>query len=284
MGVLMKIVRYEESKETKIGVVIANKYVIDLTPCGLDSIYTLLGYYPESIKVAKEAISDVESASLSTLGEVKFLAPIPRPPKIICLGLNYRDHAEEFGGKPPKEPMLFSKAPTAVIGPDDGIKTPTKLTDWEVELAIVIGKRGRNLSNEEAKECVLGFTILNDVSARDIQLKDKQFFRSKSFDTFAPIGPWITTKEDIGNPDNLKIECKLNGDIKQSSNTRNMIFGVYEIVSFISKSVTLEAGDIIGTGTPAGVGSMQKPPRFLKSGDELELTIENIGTLRNVVV
>lgn len=280
----MKIVRYLKSKEPKIGVVIANKFVADLSSVGIDSIYTLLEHYPKSIEVAKEIVADAESVCLSTFGEVDFLPPIPRPPKIICLGLNYRDHAEEFGGKPPKEPMLFSKAPTAVIGPEDEIETPTKLTDYEVELAIVIGKRCRYTSKESAKDYVLGFTILNDVSARDIQLKDKQFFRSKSYDTFAPIGPWITTKDEIGDPDKLNIECKLNGDVKQSSNTKNMIFSVYDIVSFISKSVTLEPGDIIGTGTPSGVGSMQKPPRFLKAGDELELTIENIGTLRNVVV
>jgi len=283
-GVFMKIARYMESGKPKIGVVIANKYVADLNPMGLDSIYTLLEHYPKSIKIAKEVVNDIESVNLSSFGEVEFLPPIPRPPKIICLGLNYRDHAKEFGGKPPKEPMLFSKAPTAVIGPNDEIETPTKLTDYEVELAIVIGKKCSHASKESAKDCVLGFTILNDVSARDIQFKDKQFFRSKSFDTFAPIGPWITTKDEIGDPDNLNIECKLNGDIKQSSNTSNMIFGVYDTVSFISKSVTLEAGDIIGTGTPSGVGSMQRPPRFLKAGDELELTIQNIGTLRNVVV
>ncbi|MDY6966317.1 MAG: fumarylacetoacetate hydrolase family protein [Halobacteriota archaeon] len=279
----MRIARFLDSGVPKLGAVIADKYVVDLTPSGLDNIYAFIEFYPKSLEVAREVTKDVESAKFHTLGEVKFLAPIPRPLKIICLGLNYKDHAEEFGGKPPKEPMLFSKAPTAVIGPDDGIKTPTKLTDYEVELAIVMRKRCSHVSKDEAKDYVFGFTILNDVSARDIQFKDKQFFRSKSFDTFAPIGPWITTTDEIGDPDNLKIECKLNGDVKQSSNTGNMIFSVYEIVSFISKWITLEPGDLIGTGTPSGVGSMQKPPRFLKSGDELELTIENIGTLRNVV-
>ncbi|MDY6965742.1 MAG: fumarylacetoacetate hydrolase family protein [Halobacteriota archaeon] len=280
----MKISRFVKSGELKLGVVIEDEYVVDLGPGGLDSIYTLLERYPRSIEIAKEVVENVESASFVTFGEIEFLPPIPRPPKIICLGLNYKDHAEELGLPPPKEPMLFSKSPTAIIGPNEEIKVPTKLTDYETELAIIMGKRCRHISKEEANEYVLGFTILNDVTARDIQEKDKQFFRSKSFDTFAPIGPWITTKDQIGDPDNLKIECRLNGELKQSSNTSKMNFGVYKTVSYISKSVTLEPGDIIGTGTPGGVGFRHKPPKFLKSGDELELTIENIGTLRNVVV
>jgi 2-keto-4-pentenoate hydratase/2-oxohepta-3-ene-1,7-dioic acid hydratase in catechol pathway len=225
----------------------------------------------------------MEVTDFFSINEVKFLPPIPRPPKIVCLGLNYADHAEEIGMKPPKEPILFSKSPTAVIGHEDGIKAWSKSTDYEVELAIIIGKECRSVSVEDAEDYVLGFTILNDVSARDVQIIDGQFFRSKSLDTFAPIGPWITTQEQIENPDELEIECRLNGRIMQHSNTKKMIFHAYEIISFISKSITLESGDIIGTGTPGGVGSMQRPPRFLKPGDVLELTIQNIGTLKNVV-
>jgi 2-keto-4-pentenoate hydratase/2-oxohepta-3-ene-1,7-dioic acid hydratase in catechol pathway len=229
------------------------------------------------------------------ISEVKILAPALNPSKIICLGLNYRDHAAESGEKLPKLPMLFSKAPSAIIGLDDEIKIPKvrkKITgssipinflDYEVELAIIIGKKCYQTSVEDAKEYILGFTILNDVSARIEQMADKQFFRSKSFDTFAPLGPWIVSSDEIGDPMNLKIECKVNGQIMQNSNTQNMNFNIYEIVSFISEAITLLPGDIIGTGTPAGVGAGKNPPQSLKSGNLVELTIENIGSLRNRV-
>ncbi|MDY6930788.1 MAG: fumarylacetoacetate hydrolase family protein [Halobacteriota archaeon] len=277
------MVRFLKSGEPRLGTVIADKYIVDLGESGLDSIYILLRYYPESLDIARDVGQHLELTEFFTFGEVELLPPIPRPTKMICLGLNYRDHALEFGDKPPEEPMIFAKSPTAVIGPGDEILLPTKETDYEVELAIVMARRCSHVSKEKAKEYVLGFTILNDVTARDIQARDNQFFRSKSFDTFAPIGPCITTVDEIGDPDNLDIECKLNGVIMQKSNTRNLMFSVYEIVSFISESVTLEPGDIIGTGTPGGVGFKRDPPIFLRSGDELELTIEKIGTLNNKV-
>jgi len=279
----MNIVRFLKSDQVHLGTVIADKYVIDLGPSGLSNIYTFLKYYPESMEIAREAGRDLELAGFYSFGEIELLPPIPRPTKMICLGLNYKDHALEFGGKLPEEPIIFAKSPTAVIGPDDEIILPTDQTDYEAELAIVMARRCSHVSKEDAKEYVLGFTILNDVTARDIQAIDNQFFRSKSFDTFAPIGPCITTVDEIGDPDNLDIECRLNGVLRQKSNTSNLIFSVYDIVSFISESVTLEPGDIIGTGTPGGVGFKQDPPIFLRSGDELELTIENIGTLKNVV-
>ncbi|MDY6958989.1 MAG: fumarylacetoacetate hydrolase family protein, partial [Halobacteriota archaeon] len=220
----MKLVRFLKSDEVHLGTVIADKYVIDLGLSGISNIYTLLKYYPESIEIARSAGSDLELSEFFTFGEIELLPPIPRPTKMICLGLNYKDHALEFGGKLPEEPMLFSKSPTAVIGPGDEIILPTKETDYEVELAIVIAKRCSHVSKEEAKDFVLGFTILNDITARDIQARDNQFFRSKSFDTFAPIGPCITTVDEIGDPDNLDIECRLNGVLMQKSNTSNLIF------------------------------------------------------------
>ncbi|MFX1296860.1 MAG: fumarylacetoacetate hydrolase family protein [Promethearchaeota archaeon] len=230
------------------------------------------------------------------LSEVKLLSPVLNPSKIICLGLNYRDHALETGTKLPKLPMLFSKAPSAIVAHKDAIKIPNvrkkmdkeshpiRFIDYEVELAIVVGKHCNNVLIEDVYEYIFGYTILNDVSARMEQFADKQFFRSKSFDTFAPLGPWIVTSDQIGNPMNLHLECKVNGTIKQNSNTGNMNFNIYEIISFISEAITLLPGDIVGTGTPPGVGIAKKPPQSLKSGDLIEMTIENIGTLQNHIL
>jgi 2-keto-4-pentenoate hydratase/2-oxohepta-3-ene-1,7-dioic acid hydratase in catechol pathway len=227
--------------------------------------------------------------------DVKLLSPVLNPSKIVCLGLNYRDHAEETGTKFPKLPMLFSKASTSIIGPEDPIiipqvrkkidkdPKPIQFLDYEVELAVVIGERCKKISVQDASNYILGYTILNDVSARMEQMADKQFFRSKSFDTFAPLGPWLVTSDQIRDPMNLRIQCSVNGEIMQNSSTANMNFNVYEIISFISEAITLVPGDLIGTGTPAGVGAAKKPPKPLKSGDIIEMTVENIGTLRNRV-
>lgn len=247
---------------------------------------------PELDEVLKKSQDAIEKIPLS---DTKILAPVLNPTKIICLGLNYRDHAEETGQKLPKLPMLFAKAPSAVIGMGDTIQIPQvrkkmgkdlrpiQFLDYEVELAIVIGKECKRVPVEEAQNYILGYTVLNDVSARMEQMADKQFFRSKSFDTFAPLGPWIVTSDEIQDPMNLNVECRVNGEIMQNSNTRNMNFNVYEIVSFISESITLLPGDIIGTGTPPGVGAARKPPKSLKAGDFIEMTIQRVGTLRNRV-
>ncbi len=244
-------------------------------------------------KFLEKNANKVESIPLS---KVKILSPVLHPSKIICLGLNYRDHAEETGTKLPKLPMLFSKAPSAIIGHEDSIQIPKvrkkidkapkpiQFLDYEVELAVIIGTICKNVTKEEAHKYILGYTILNDVSARMEQMADKQFFRSKSFDTFAPLGPWIVTADEITDPMNLKIQCRVNGKIMQDSNTKNMNFNVYEIISFISEAITLLPGDVIGTGTPAGVGVARKPPSSLKSGDTIEMFIEKIGTLRNRVL
>ncbi|MBS7635603.1 fumarylacetoacetate hydrolase family protein [Candidatus Bathyarchaeota archaeon] len=214
-------------------------------------------------------------------------APIVNPPKIVCLGLNYKDHAEESGSPIPREPIIFMKPRTAIIGPEETIIKPNfvQQLDYEIELAIIIGKKGKNISISEAKKYIFGYTILNDVSARDIQFKDGQWTRGKSFDTFAPIGPYITTIEQINDPNNLRMITKVNGEIRQNSLTKLMIFNVYEIVHHISRVMTLEPCDIIATGTPSGVAAFMKPePKFLKNGDVIEMEIENIGILRNIVV
>jgi 2-keto-4-pentenoate hydratase/2-oxohepta-3-ene-1,7-dioic acid hydratase in catechol pathway len=208
-------------------------------------------------------------------GEVRLLAPC-RPSKVVALGVNYRSHGEEMSHRIPAEPLLFIKPATAVIGPEDDIVYPetSERVDYEGELGVVIGKRARNVTETAAREYILGYTCCNDVTARDIQARDKQWTRSKGFDTFAPLGPCVETELD---PDNLRLETRLNGEVKQNTGTGDLIFGADELVSFISRVMTLLPGDVIATGTPSGVGPMQP-------GDTVEVTINGIGTLRNKVV
>lgn len=203
----------------------------------------------------------------------KLLAPA-LPGKIIAVGLNYRDHAQEMGLKLPEEPILFMKPSTSIIGPGEDIIYPgqSSRVDYEAELAVVIAKSCRDVSAGDANDFILGYTCLNDVTARDLQVKDGQWTRAKSFDTFAPIGPWIET--EIADPNALSITSRLNGQIKQASNTRNLIFNVHELIEYISSVMTLEAWDIIATGTPSGIGPMER-------GDEVQIEIEGIGTLTN---
>ncbi|WP_312096386.1 fumarylacetoacetate hydrolase family protein [Niallia sp.] len=222
--------------------------------------------------------------------KVKLLAPIPKPRKnIFCVGKNYEEHAIEMGSKEdiPEHVMVFTKAPTTVIGHMDDILEHSEVTnelDYEGELAIVIGKRGKGIEKEEALGYIFGYTILNDITARDLQKKHKQFFIGKSLDTSAPMGPWIVTSDSIPNPNELTITTTVNGEIRQQSNTKHFIFPIEEVISVLSKGMTLEPGDIIATGTPAGVGKGFNPPRFLKDGDSIEIFVEGIGTLLNKVV
>ena len=236
--------------------------------------------------IEKAEKSDIERAS-SELSEITLLAPIVFPPKIVCLGLNYRDHVAEQNASVPDEPVIFIKPHTTIIGLNEGIVKPSfvKQLDYEAELAIIIGKKAKNVPVSEAEECIFGYTILNDVSARDIQFKDKQWTRGKSFDTFAPTGPCITTVNELEDTSDLSIRTWINGELRQNSTTRNMIFNVYEIVHHLSRVMTLEPCDIIATGTPAGVGFALKPkPKFLQVGDVVRIEIEGIGILENTVV
>jgi 2-keto-4-pentenoate hydratase/2-oxohepta-3-ene-1,7-dioic acid hydratase in catechol pathway len=211
--------------------------------------------------------------------------PIERPQKIICVGLNYRDHAEEQGVDAPEKPILFAKWPNTLIGPGDPIVLPaiSEKVDYEAELGVVIGSRARDVSVESALEAVGGYVCVNDVSARDLQFSDGQWTRGKSPDTFCPVGPKVVPAAEIPDPQALAIRAILNGDVMQDSSTANMIFGVAEIVSFISQVITLEPGDLIATGTPAGVGVFRDPPVFLQDGDEITIEIEGIGALTNPV-
>ena len=213
--------------------------------------------------------------------------PIPNPGKIICLGLNYHDHAEEAGVDPPEGLPIFLKPATALTGPYDPIIKPKQVQqlDYEIELAVVMGDRCKDISPSEAEDHIFGYMILNDVSARDIQFKDGQWTRGKILDTFAPVGPCIVSKDEIGDPHNLRMLTRVNNEIRQSSNTSKMIRKIPEIISILSQGMTLEPGDIISTGTPSGVGIFQKPgPKLLKPGDTIEMWIERIGVIRNPVI
>jgi 2,4-diketo-3-deoxy-L-fuconate hydrolase len=219
------------------------------------------------------------------LAGLRLRAPIPKPGKIVAIGLNYRDHAAEAGQPIPDEPILFAKFANSVIGPGEAIEVPraTDRADYEAELGVVIGRVAREISCDEALSVVAGYTCVNDVSARDLQLRVSQWTRGKAIDTFLPMGPCLATPEAIPDPGRLAIRCVLNGDVMQDSNTDQMIFGVAELVSFISQTITLEPGDVIATGTPPGVGFTRNPPRLLGEGDEVTIEIEGIGALTNPV-
>lgn len=216
----------------------------------------------------------------------RLLAPVPRPGKVICIGLNYRDHAAESGVEPPERPLLFSKFPTSIVGPEAEVRIPpgSAQVDYEAELAIVIGRRASRVQPRDAISHVLGYSNFNDVSARDFQFADTQWQRGKSCDTFAPIGPYVATTDEIVDPHRLRISFRLNGETLQDSNTDQLIFGVPDLVAFISQTITLEPGDVIASGTPSGVGFARNPPVFVRAGDRMEVEIQGLGILRNVVV
>ncbi|MFG6496894.1 fumarylacetoacetate hydrolase family protein [Fictibacillus sp. UD] len=239
-----------------------------------------------------EKLVSMEEAVKHTylLSDIKLLAPIPRPSKnVFCIGKNYRDHAIEMGSEAdiPEDIMVFSKVPTSVIGHDEVIPSHSSITaqlDYEGELAIIIGKTGTGITKEDAMNHVFGYTIINDITARDLQQRHKQFLLGKSLNGTCPMGPWIVHHSAVPNPENLSIVTKVNGEVRQNGNTSDFIFDIPTMIEELSKGMTLEAGDIIATGTPAGVGKGMKPPVFLKVGDSIEITIEGIGTLRNEIV
>ncbi len=250
------------------------------------SVRELLAGGSTMLRSATEAAVRPDAVRHSA-SSVKLLAPIPDPPKVICIGLNYRDHAAESGAPIPKEPVLFSKFSTAILAPGEAIRLPkvSREVDYEAELVLVVGKKGRHLNAASALNHLAGCTIGHDVSARDWQLKKdgRQWLAGKTFDTFAPIGPILMTMDELGDPHDLSIRLRLNGQIMQDSNTKQMIFRANDLLAYISQVVTLEPGDLIFTGTPSGVGFTRKPPVFLKDGDVVEVEIEKLGLLRNPV-
>jgi len=291
----MKLVAFSETKQQlpthyRIGAMIDTETIADLTPSVLP-----LGLLPSEIlrvydldtnfvAPATEAITFGDPRTVAK-SEVTLAAPIPRPGKIICIGLNYHNPAIETGSEIPPSPIIFSKFVTSVSAPGEPIVIPNGSiqTDFEAELAVVIGRRAKNVSAAEAMDYVFGYTNFNDVSARDFQFADSQWQRGKSCDTFAPFGEYVVTKDEIVDPHNLRIQFRLNGETMQDSTTAELIFGIPEIIEFLSRSITLEPGDVIATGTPPGVGFARKPPVFLKDGDICEVEIDGLGVLQNPV-
>jgi 2-keto-4-pentenoate hydratase/2-oxohepta-3-ene-1,7-dioic acid hydratase in catechol pathway len=278
----MKFVTYSDGSTAKLGALV-NERVIDLAASGLPG--TMLEFIRAGADVwgraARCTASDAPSVPLAF---VRLLAPLNNPPKLIAIGLNYMDHCREQNVPAPERPPVFAKFASSIVGPGDAIVWDPALTqqvDYEAELAVVIGKRARNVSQEAALEHVFGYTIINDVSARDLQFSDKQWVRGKSLDTFCPLGPFVVTADEIPDPQALSIRCLVNDQVLQNSSTAEMIFGVKELIAYLSRSFTLEPGDVISTGTPAGVGVFRKPPVFLRDGDVVTVEIERIGRLTN---
>lgn len=262
--------------------------VAPLAPlAGVDTIDDLLtagpGRWAEVAELAERALT--EGGALPLDG-VELAAPLLRPSKIACIGLNYDDHCRETGLDRPERPLLFAKFPSSLVGPGAAIAWPAGLTeqvDWEAELAVVVGSRMSGVDVAEALDHVFGYTAANDISARDLQFGDGQWVRGKTLDTFCPLGPSIVTSEEFGDPQSKRILCRVDGEVKQDSSTAEMIFGVAEILSFLSHNFTLEPGDLVLTGTPWGVGGFADPPCYLEAGQTVEVEVEGIGVLANPV-
>ena len=278
----MKLVRYGEAGKEKPGMIDAQGEIRDLSATVKDI---------DSATVSPESLAKLRSIKPETLpkvsGKPRLGAPIADVPKLICIGLNYADHAKESNLPIPPEPVVFMKAISAITGPNDQVRLPkgSKKGDWEVELAFVIGKQAQSVSEANALSHVAGYLICNDVSEREWQLEHgSQWSKGKSFDTFAPLGPWLVTADEIKDPQSLAMWLDVNGQRKQTGNTNTMIFGVRKLVSYLSYICTLAPGDVVSTGTPPGVGMGIKPtPQFLKSGDEMRLGIDGLGEQRQKV-
>ncbi len=290
----MRFVTYRHGHKTSAGVV-RGQNVYDLAQAYFKQFRrpykfpTLLEFLQSGLV---EKVGDVDFNTMHSdrlvcipLKEIRFAAPIPRPPKIVCVGLNYRDHAAEQKKEAPAAPLLFAKAPNAVVGDGDEIAIPygiSEKVDYEVELGVVIGRDGFKITPADALKHVFGYTVFNDVTARDIQQSDKQWFRAKSFATFAPMGPAIVTPEEI-DAKNAALDLTVNGEKRQKGSTSDMIFDVAALIVYMSACFPLEVGDVIATGTPAGVGVFRNPPVFLRAGDRVAATVAGIGTITNLV-
>jgi 2-keto-4-pentenoate hydratase/2-oxohepta-3-ene-1,7-dioic acid hydratase in catechol pathway len=280
----MKLVTFERGGVSEPGVLLDDK-VVGLKLAGFPTLLHLIQGGTEALQRAEEWLHKAPADATVPLAQARLRAPLSRPPKIICVGLNYRDHALECNAEIPKVPTIFSKYTTAIIGPSEAIILPkhSKEPDYEAEFAVVIGKGGRYISKDRWREHVFGYTNLNDVSARDFQMATSQWMIGKTFDTFAPIGPAIVTADEIPDPHALDIQMIINGEVLQSSNTSQMVFRIADLIEHISSVFTLEPGDIISTGTPAGVGEAKKPPRWLRPGDKVVVRISGIPELSNEV-
>lgn len=281
----MKLIRFGEVGKEKTGVQLANGERLDVSGFGED--YTEQFFENNGIERLSAWLKDHQESCATVSESARLGSPIGRPSKIVCVGLNYAKHAAESGMAIPKEPVLFFKATTSIIGPNDTVILPKNSTksDWEVELAIVMGKKASYVSKEEAMDFIAGYVLHNDISERAFQLeREGQWVKGKSCDTFAPLGPFMATSDEIKDPNNLHLWLKLNGKMMQDSSTSDFVFNVQEVVSYISQFMTLLPGDVISTGTPFGVGLGLKPPVYLKEGDVMELGIEGLGVSRQNVV
>ncbi len=285
----MRLVTFEQNGSSRLGVERADG-IVDLRAAdpGLPDDMLSLLEANTGLARARAAAATAGAEAVLALESVRLRAPIRNPRKVICVGLNYRDHAIESNMPIPPEPVLFSKFSSAVIGPGDNIEIPSVSTetDYECELVVVIGRRGRHISRDDAYAHVAGYTCGHDVSARDWQLKKPggQWLLGKTFDSFAPIGPALVTTDEIPDPHTLGIRTVVSGELLQNSNTNQLIFSIPELIAYISQVITLEPGDLIFTGTPPGVGFARKPPRFLQPGDWVEIQIDGVGNLRNPCV
>ncbi|KAM9311112.1 oxaloacetate tautomerase fahd2, mitochondrial-like [Gastrophryne carolinensis] len=287
----MRLVQFQSSTFAgqRIGLELNGEKIIDLNafdpslPCRMREF---LEAGDMALQTAKRALDSGQN--ILDRSQLTLLAPVTNPDKVVCVGMNYVDHCLEQNVPVPKEPIIFSKFPSSIIGPYDSIVLPqeSKEVDWEVELAFVIGKTGKNIKEEDAMNHVAGFTVSHDVSARDWQMKKngKQWLLGKTFDTFCPLGPALVTKDSVSDPHSLGIRCRVNGNLFQDSNTNQMVFKTEALIAWVSKFVTLYPGDVFLTGTPPGVGVFRKPPVFLKAGDVVECEIDELGVIRNPVV
>ena len=281
----MKLVTYACGEEPRLGV-IGNNAVIDLATASGGRLpadmVSFLAQGEPAMRLAAQLIRGAKDTM--PLSQVSLLAPLLNPSKVLAIGQNYADHCREQHVDPPKVPIIFCKFSTAIIGPGASIRWDPALTRWvdyEAELAVVIGRTARHVSAAEALDYVAGYTLCNDVSARDLQFGDGQWVRGKSLDTFCPLGPWLVTRDEIPDPQALAVRCTINGQVMQDSSTSEMIFGVRSLIEFSSRAFTLLPGDIIATGTPHGVGHFRKPPAYLHDGDLVTIEVEGVGQLTN---
>lgn len=288
----MKLVTCNHNDKELVGLLEGPEVALPTLSQGWSGPDDMLGMIQAGSDALRQLSESAGSAPRAPLAELKLLPPIPRPPRnVICLGMNYLDHLIEINGGDPNTPrpenlVAFTKASTCVCGPDAVVPWDESITsklDWEVELGIVIGKQGHHVSPEDAKDHVFGYTIVSDITARDLQKRHQQFYLGKSIRNSCPIGPCIVTADELGDPHKLRIQCRVNGESKQDSNTSYQIFDVDTTVSVLSRTPDVMPGDIIATGTPGGVGFSRKPPEYLQPGDEVECEIEGIGILRHFI-
>jgi 2-keto-4-pentenoate hydratase/2-oxohepta-3-ene-1,7-dioic acid hydratase in catechol pathway len=281
----MKLATFTHDGTRRIGVV-DGEHVVDLAAARPDlprDMLALLEAGPAALLAAGEAIGD---GPRLPLGDVRLEAPIARPPKFLAVGLNYADHVAESGREPPEHPTLFNKQSTCVTGPTDPVHVPraSHVLDYEGELGFVIGRRCRHVSRDDAADVIAGYLVVNDVTVRDWQLRIPTWTMGKSFDTHGPIGPWIVTSDELRDPHQLRLRTWVNGELRQESNTKQLIFDCFALVEHLSTAFTLEPGDIVATGTPSGVGIAHKPPKLLQAGDVVRIEIEGIGAIENPVI